>query len=219
MQEREGDSSREERSGSRRGDGAIYQASFCADRLKVLGDPLRLRIVNLLQTDELTVGDICEFLEAEIGTASHHLKILKHGKPVSPRRICRFIYDRLCDGLFKKCSASRPVLDPGCCTRGLFRHVGRNLQHAGSGLTASGFDQRSVSSPPVRMSGLDADLPTQWKELMRLFKGFQADVTKTLDCVTLLSKRQSCLKLYGERFLCQSAIRRSIRRKSRENNR
>ncbi len=196
-----------------------FHASFCADRLKVLGDPLRLRIVNLLQTDELTVGDICEFLEAEIGTASHHLKILKHGKLVSPRRDGRFIYYRLCDGLLKKCSASRSVLDPGCCTLGLSRHIGRNLQHAGSSLTASGFDQRSVSSPPVRMSGLDADLPMQRKELTRLFKGFQADVTKTHDCVTLLSKRQSCLRLYGERFLCQNAIRRSIRRKSRESSR
>ena len=73
-------------------DDDIFQASFCADRLKVLGDPLRLRIVNLLQSGELTVGDICEFLEVEIGTASHHLKILKHGKLVSPRRDRRFIY-------------------------------------------------------------------------------------------------------------------------------
>ncbi len=97
-------------------DGDLFQSAYCADRLKVLGDPLRLRIVNLLQSGELTVGDICEFLEVEIGTASHHLKILKHGKLVSPRRDGRFIYYRLCDGLLKKCTAKRSVLDLGCCT-------------------------------------------------------------------------------------------------------
>lgn len=101
----------------------FFQASFCADRLKVLGDPLRLRIVNLLQAGELTVGDICEFLEVEIGIASHHLKILKHGKIVSPRRDGRFIYYRLCDGLIKKCNASRSVLDLGCCTLDLSKHT------------------------------------------------------------------------------------------------
>ncbi|MFO1002373.1 MAG: ArsR family transcriptional regulator [Planctomycetaceae bacterium] len=51
-------------------DADLFQSAFCANRLKALGDPLRLRIVNLLQSGELTVGDICEFLEVEIGTAS-----------------------------------------------------------------------------------------------------------------------------------------------------
>jgi len=99
-----------------------FHATFCAERLKALGDPLRLRIVSLLRAGELTVGDICEFLEVEMVSASHHLQILKHGKIVTPRKDGRFVYYRLCDGLLKKCSVSKSVLDLGCCTLDLSKH-------------------------------------------------------------------------------------------------
>ena len=55
-----------------------FQSKECADRLKALSEPLRLRIVDILRHGEMTVGDIAEFLETELVTVSHHLKILKH---------------------------------------------------------------------------------------------------------------------------------------------
>jgi len=94
----------------------VFHAAYCADRLKVLGDPLRLRIIDLLRSGELTVGDICKFLEVELGTVSHHLQILKHGKFITSRRDGRFMHYRLYEGLLQKYNSDKPVLDLGCCT-------------------------------------------------------------------------------------------------------
>ncbi len=66
------------------GDG--YQTDICANLLKALGEPLRLRIVDILRQGERTVSDIAEVLEVELVTASHHLQILKHAQLVDPHR-------------------------------------------------------------------------------------------------------------------------------------
>ncbi len=92
-----------------------FQSTFCAERLKALGDPLRLRIVDLLRHGEMTVSDIAEFLEAEMVTVSHHLQILKHVKLVSPRREGRFIYYCLPKELFQGSGKTRRMLNLGCC--------------------------------------------------------------------------------------------------------
>ena len=90
------------------------QAEFCAERLKALGDPLRLRIIDFLrQQGELAVGDLAEVLESEIATVSHHLKILKHARLVKPRREGRFIYYSLAPELL----VNKPgTLNLGCCS-------------------------------------------------------------------------------------------------------
>jgi DNA-binding transcriptional ArsR family regulator len=92
-----------------------FQSSFCAERLKALGDPLRLQIVDLLRKGEMTVSDIGLFLETEIVTVSHHLQILKHAQLVTPRREGRFIYYSLQENLLRSEGKSRQVLDLGCC--------------------------------------------------------------------------------------------------------
>ncbi len=92
-----------------------FQAAFCAERLKALGDPLRLRIVDLLRHGEMTVGDIAEFLETEMVTVSHHLQILKNAKLVTPRREGRFIYYSLPAELFQGGGKTRRMLNLGCC--------------------------------------------------------------------------------------------------------
>ncbi|QDT93641.1 ArsR/SmtB family transcription factor [Gimesia algae] len=96
-------------------DADTFQADYCAERLKALGEPLRLRIVNLLRSGEFTVSDIAEFLETEVVTVSHHLQILKNSKIVSPRREGRYIYYRLHSELFQNCNESNHYLDLGCC--------------------------------------------------------------------------------------------------------
>ncbi|TWT60293.1 ArsR/SmtB family transcription factor [Rubinisphaera italica] len=89
-----------------------FQAEYCAERLKALSDPLRLKIVGLLRHGELTVTDISQFLETEIVTVSHHLKILKHSQFVTPRRQGRFIYYSLNKNLIQESIES---LNLGCC--------------------------------------------------------------------------------------------------------
>lgn len=91
-------------------------SEFCAERLKALAEPLRLRIVDLLRNGELTVSDIAAFLEAEVVTVSHHLQILKRANLVAPHREGRFIYYRLHEDLLKASGRNKTqFLDLGCC--------------------------------------------------------------------------------------------------------
>src|SRR5262245_37715171 len=46
------------------------------DRLSVLADPTRSRILLLLERHELTVGELCAILQLPQSTVSRHLKLL-----------------------------------------------------------------------------------------------------------------------------------------------
>lgn len=92
-----------------------FNASFCAERLKALSDPHRLRIVDALRNGERTVGDIAEFLNEEIVTISHHLKIMKHAGLVDARPDGRFKYYRLHPDLVQSGAKGSKFLDLGCC--------------------------------------------------------------------------------------------------------
>jgi DNA-binding transcriptional ArsR family regulator len=92
-----------------------FDANFCAERLKALGDPHRLRIINALRYGELTVGDIAELLSAEVVTVSHHLKIMKYARLVEVRRDGRFMYYRLHEDLHCSNAKGTRILDLGCC--------------------------------------------------------------------------------------------------------
>ena len=63
----------------------------CAERLKAVADPERLRIVQLLFAGPCTVGEIAEKLSEDIVKISHHLSILKRGRIVLSKRMGRFI--------------------------------------------------------------------------------------------------------------------------------
>lgn len=93
-----------------------FQSKACADQLKALSEPIRLRIVDILRHGEMTVSDIAEFLEAELVTVSHHLKILKHAGLVEAERDGRFIVYRLRNDLIQKAvRSSKEFLNLGCC--------------------------------------------------------------------------------------------------------
>ncbi|MFO1041296.1 MAG: metalloregulator ArsR/SmtB family transcription factor [Planctomycetaceae bacterium] len=93
-----------------------FQSKSCADQLKALSEPIRLRIIDILRHGELTVGDIAEFLETEMVTVSHHLKILKHADLVDVKRDGRFmVYSLRHDLLQKATGNSRQFLNLGCC--------------------------------------------------------------------------------------------------------
>ena len=92
-----------------------FQSKTCADQLKALSEPLRLRIVDLLRHGQLAVGEIAEKLETELVTVSHHLKILKNAGLVEATRDGRFIVYRLRDDLLQKTSSHKEFLNLGCC--------------------------------------------------------------------------------------------------------
>lgn len=94
-----------------------FQAKSCADQLKALSEPIRIRIIDLLRHGEMTVGDIAEFLETELVTVSHHLKILKHADLVEVERDGRFMVYRLRSDLLQKGAgrSKQQFLNLGCC--------------------------------------------------------------------------------------------------------
>lgn len=96
-------------------DNDTFQSRLCADQLKALSEPIRLRIIDLLRHGELTVGDIAEFLEAELVTVSHHLKILKQAELVEVKRDGRFMVYNLRPDLLQRVGKSREFLNLGCC--------------------------------------------------------------------------------------------------------
>lgn len=64
---------------------AIYRKS--AGLMKLVADPTRLAIIDMLRDGELHVGDMCERLNNVTQPAvSHHLALLRHGRVIEPRR-------------------------------------------------------------------------------------------------------------------------------------
>ncbi len=92
------------------------EESRCAVYLKALADPLRLQIIRALQNGPLSVSDLSLSLEQEIGTISHHLRVLYHAGLVSTERDGKFIYYSLCESaLGRRSQTRRGALDFGCC--------------------------------------------------------------------------------------------------------
>lgn len=93
-----------------------FQSERCADLLKALSEPVRLRIIDVLRHGEKSVGEIAEQLETELVTVSHHLGILKQAGFVSVQRRGRFMVYRVREEVLKQTeSAALPTIDLGCC--------------------------------------------------------------------------------------------------------
>ncbi|SOC21800.1 DNA-binding transcriptional ArsR family regulator [Ureibacillus xyleni] len=59
---------------------------------KALGDPTRIRILNLLFNNEYSVNDIADILDLRQSTVSHQLSFLKNLRLVKHRREGTFLY-------------------------------------------------------------------------------------------------------------------------------
>lgn len=93
-----------------------FQSKTCADQLKALSEPIRIRIIDLLRHGAMTVGDLAEFLETELVTVSHHLQILKQAELVEVERDGRFMVYSLRENLLEKSTGrARQYLNLGCC--------------------------------------------------------------------------------------------------------
>ena len=86
------------------------QPDHCAELLKALAEPLRLRIVDLLREQPLNVGELAQRLEVEVVTVSHHLGILRHAGFLDREKRGRFAVYALREGIL-----TRGQLDLGCC--------------------------------------------------------------------------------------------------------
>jgi DNA-binding transcriptional ArsR family regulator len=66
-----------------------------AEKMRILSNPKRLMIINLLKDKEKTVGEIASDIGIEVQNASQHLRILKAGGIVVTRRNGQAIYYKL----------------------------------------------------------------------------------------------------------------------------
>jgi ArsR family transcriptional regulator len=87
----------------------------CAERLKALADPDRLRIVQVLRGGPKNVSEITAELSAEIANVSHHLQILKREGIVETEKRGRFVVYRLHPDVFEQARSTGDCLDLGCC--------------------------------------------------------------------------------------------------------
>jgi DNA-binding transcriptional ArsR family regulator len=66
----------------------------CVEFCKVLSDPTRQKILEMLLEKEKTVNEIVEAFDLTQPTVSHHLNILSRGNLLSSRRDGKQIYYR-----------------------------------------------------------------------------------------------------------------------------
>ncbi len=73
------------------------QIAAVAKILKSMSHPIRLKILCLLQDQEMSVGDIREQVETTNANVSQHLNILRGQGIIDFRKDANFIYNRISD--------------------------------------------------------------------------------------------------------------------------
>src|SRR5215213_10576259 len=73
------------------------QVDLVAKYFRTLGDPTRLRILELINEQERSVGEIVETLELQQSKVSNHLACLRWCGFVTTRREHRTVYYRVAD--------------------------------------------------------------------------------------------------------------------------
>jgi len=89
----------------------------CAERLKAVADPERLRILHVLFQGPCTVGQLADRLSEDIVKVSHHLSVLRREKIVLHERQGRFIRYSIHPGVQTLPNPDSAVkqIDFGCC--------------------------------------------------------------------------------------------------------
>lgn len=95
-------------------------AAELAATLKALGDPLRLRMLSAVATDERGESCVCDLAElAEVSqpTVSHHLKTLKEAGLLSAQRRGTWVWYRIAEGRQGAVTALLDAFAPAVVTR------------------------------------------------------------------------------------------------------
>jgi ArsR family transcriptional regulator len=79
-------------------------ATRAATAFKALGDPTRLRILELVTTGEKCVCELVEAIDVPQPLLSHHLKVLREARFVRTRRAGRWTYYALNRERLEACS-------------------------------------------------------------------------------------------------------------------
>lgn len=75
-----------------------------AERFRLLGDPLRLRLLQTLERGEMSVADLVAATGASQANVSKHLQLMLRGGVVQRRREGLFVYYRVSDArVFQLC--------------------------------------------------------------------------------------------------------------------
>jgi ArsR family transcriptional regulator len=105
-----------------------------AERFRLLGDPLRLRLLQTLERGEMSVADLVAATGANQANVSKHLQLLLRGGVVERRREGLFVYYRVRDArVFQLC-------DVVCGS--LADHLSRELSLLGGAGSAGGAGRR-----------------------------------------------------------------------------
>ncbi len=65
--------------------------------LKTMAHPIRMRILCLLQDNEMTVGELREEVKTTNANVSQHLTIMRNKNIISSRKEANFIYNKIGD--------------------------------------------------------------------------------------------------------------------------
>jgi len=74
-----------------------------AERFRILSEPTRLRILDVIGAEELNVQEICDRTGFKQANVSRHLRLLKDVKAISCRQSGHFHYYRVVDPLILQC--------------------------------------------------------------------------------------------------------------------
>jgi DNA-binding transcriptional ArsR family regulator len=72
-------------------------AGLIARRFRVLGDPMRVRILDLLRDGELSVNELADRLQAGQQNVSKHLALLADARVLARRKEGNRVYYRIAD--------------------------------------------------------------------------------------------------------------------------
>jgi ArsR family transcriptional regulator len=73
-----------------------------AQQFRVLGEPMRLKILQLICAKPLTVGEVVAATGATQSNISKHLSLLASAGIIARQKEAQFVYYRLCDPLTMK---------------------------------------------------------------------------------------------------------------------
>jgi DNA-binding transcriptional ArsR family regulator len=93
------------------------ESDRCAEMLRALADPVRLRIIDALRAAPKCVSELSETLDLEVVTVSHHLGILHSAGILEREKKGRFKVYRLREGLLGPANSGlgKQHIDLGCC--------------------------------------------------------------------------------------------------------
>jgi len=91
------------------------RAKQCAELLKAVADPDRLRLIQALRERPQNVSDLSALLDKDIGNISHHLKVLRKQELVTTRREGKMIIYSLAESVLPPKGEKQTGIELGCC--------------------------------------------------------------------------------------------------------